>query len=72
MQSVGMAMTVQRERERLTFQETEYWSVKGNFSAVDTANKGVDGSRILRVIICDQYIDRHFCCTRNKYGLEEE
>eukprot|EP00536_Pseudo-nitzschia_multiseries_P015439 jgi/Psemu1/262946/estExt_Genewise1Plus.C_8870021 len=31
-QSVGMAMTVQRERERLTFQETEYWSVKGNFN----------------------------------------
>lgn len=28
-------MTVQRERERLTFQETEYWSVKGNFSVAD-------------------------------------
>mmetsp|Transcript_21170 Transcript_21170/g.58884 ORF Transcript_21170/g.58884 Transcript_21170/m.58884 type:complete len:1373 (+) Transcript_21170:276-4394(+) len=39
-QSVGMAMTVQRERERLTFQETEYWSVKGNFSAFD--KKGID------------------------------
>lgn len=33
-QSVGMAITVQRERERLTFQETEYWRVKGNFSTV--------------------------------------
>ena len=37
-QSVGMAMTVQRERERLTFQETEYWSVKGNF----TTNGGIN------------------------------
>lgn len=42
MQSVGMAMTVQRERERLTFQETEYWSVKGNFSAIDNDNKDTD------------------------------
>ncbi len=40
-QSVGMAMTVQRERERLTFRETEYWSVKGNFSMAD--NDGFDG-----------------------------
>lgn len=45
MQSVGMAMTVERERERLTFQETEYWSVKGNFSSVDNDNK--DTNRLL-------------------------
>lgn len=31
-QSVGMALIVQRERERLAFRETEYWSIKGNFS----------------------------------------
>jgi len=46
-QSVGMAMTVQRERERLTFQETEYWSVRSNFSSVvksidDNNNEDVD------------------------------
>ncbi|VEU43595.1 unnamed protein product [Pseudo-nitzschia multistriata] len=39
-QSVGMAMTVQRERERLTFQRTEYWGVKANFSAFDDDDAG--------------------------------
>lgn len=32
-QSVGMALIVQRERERLLFQETEYWDVQANFTA---------------------------------------
>jgi len=46
-QSVGMAMTVKRERERLTFQDTEYWSIKSNFSSVvknmeDNNNEEVD------------------------------
>ena len=31
-QSVGMAMVVQRERERLLFQSMEYWDMQGNFS----------------------------------------
>ena len=44
-----MAMTVRRERERLTFQETEYWSVKGNFSAtvVNNNNNKEDIDRLL-------------------------
>jgi DNA topoisomerase-1 len=46
-QSVGMAMTVRRERERLTFQETEYWSVKGNFSATVKNNNNEDIDRLL-------------------------
>jgi DNA topoisomerase I len=43
-QSVGMALIVQRERERLLFQETEYWSVQGNFSSIieDTDKRGQD------------------------------
>jgi DNA topoisomerase-1 len=32
-QSVGMAMIVQRERERLLFHETEYWDIQANFTA---------------------------------------
>lgn len=31
-QSVGMALVVQRERERLLFQPVDYWDVQGNFS----------------------------------------
>ncbi len=32
-QSVGMALIVQRERERLLFQESEYWDIQANFTA---------------------------------------
>jgi DNA topoisomerase I len=32
-QSVGMALIVQRERERLLFKESEYWDVAANFTA---------------------------------------
>ncbi|CAB9517255.1 DNA topoisomerase 1 [Seminavis robusta] len=32
-QSVGMALVVQRERERLQFTPLEYWNVQGNFTA---------------------------------------
>jgi len=31
-QSVGMALVVQRERERLLFQSMDYWDIRGNFS----------------------------------------
>lgn len=31
-QSVGMALIVQRERERLLFQETEYWDIEAQFA----------------------------------------
>ena len=31
-QSVGMALIVQRERERLLFRETEYWDIQANFT----------------------------------------
>lgn len=31
-QSVGMALCVQRERERLVFQPTNYWDILGNFT----------------------------------------
>ena len=33
-QSVGMALIVQRERQRLEFQESEYWDLQGNFTAL--------------------------------------
>ncbi|KAG7351117.1 DNA topoisomerase I [Nitzschia inconspicua] len=36
-QSVGMALIVQRERERLAFQETEYWGIKGNFTTMNSS-----------------------------------
>lgn len=39
-QSVGMALTVQRERERLVFEETEYWDLK----AVLGNDQDVNGS----------------------------
>jgi len=32
-QSVGMALIVRRERERLLFKETEYWGIKVNFTS---------------------------------------
>jgi DNA topoisomerase-1 len=35
-QSVGMALIVQRERERLLFQETEYWDLEADFFHLDT------------------------------------
>eukprot|EP00980_Cylindrotheca_fusiformis_P008004 scaffold1706_cov116-Cylindrotheca_fusiformis.AAC.7 len=36
-QSVGMALIVQRERERLLFQETEYWDIQADFSALSSS-----------------------------------
>ena len=47
-QSAGMALIVKRERERLLFQETEYWDLQGNFSAFSDSFQGqlmaVDGT----------------------------
>jgi len=37
-QSVGMALVVQRERQRLAFQESEYCSLKANFTAISNPN----------------------------------
>ena len=37
-QSVGMALVVQRERQRLAFQESEYFSLKANFTAMSNPN----------------------------------
>jgi DNA topoisomerase-1 len=39
-QSVGMALTVRRERERLLFKETEYWDIQADFSALSSTFKG--------------------------------
>lgn len=39
-QSTGMALIVQRERERLLFQETEYWDMQGKFLALADAFDG--------------------------------
>lgn len=38
-QSVGMALIVQRERERLAFRESQYWSLKASFSAPPQAGE---------------------------------
>lgn len=35
-QSVGMALIVQRERERLMFKESEYWDITANFTVKTT------------------------------------
>lgn len=49
-QSVGMALIVQRERERLLFQETEYWDIEANFSAMKSSFEGqlvsVNGTQV--------------------------
>ena len=49
-QSVGMALIVQRERERLLFQETEYWDISAGFSALADSFKGqlvsIDGTQL--------------------------
>lgn len=49
-QSVGMALIVQRERERLLFQETEYWDIQADFSALSDTFKGqlvaIDGIQL--------------------------
>jgi DNA topoisomerase-1 len=46
-QSVGMALVVRRERERLRFRETEYWSVKGNFTSTMPVSNDDQGGRLL-------------------------
>lgn len=46
-QSVGMALIVQKERERLKFQESEYWDLQGDFAILNQDFEGqlvaVDG-----------------------------
>lgn len=44
-QSVGMALVVQRERERLLFEQTKYWSIQADFENDDKA-KGSLGAQL--------------------------
>jgi DNA topoisomerase-1 len=45
-QSVGMALIVQRERERLLFQETEYWDLEADFRAVSLQGLNFPGQLV--------------------------
>jgi DNA topoisomerase IA len=50
-QSVGMALIVQRERERMVFQQTEYWSVQGNFTSPTEDIDEVGQDRLLEATL---------------------